>query len=95
MQAPFLYWQPGGSIGGEALSVKHIIPKNQTARFAVQEIGSQYESLCQSVRLFLNFIGKTWSSSPVPNKSRNIGKSRGVEIINTSRIPANTSVDNG
>ena len=44
--------------GGESLSVEHIIAKNQTARFAVQKVGSQDESLCQSVGLLLNLIGK-------------------------------------
>ena len=39
-----------------------------------------------------NFIP---SCSPVPNNSLNTGKSLGVEIINTSLIPANISVDNG
>ena len=42
--------------GGETLPVKHIISKNQAARFSIQEIGSQHESLRQPVRLLLHFV---------------------------------------
>ena len=35
---------------GKPLSIKHIVPKNQTPCLTVQEISSQHKGLCQSVR---------------------------------------------
>ena len=52
----FLHTGSTAEHGGKSLAVEHIIAQNQTSRFTVQEIGSQYESLCQTVGLLLHLI---------------------------------------
>ena len=56
MQSSFLHTGSTAEHGGKSLAVEHIIAQNQTSRFTVQEIGSQYESLCQTVGLLLHLI---------------------------------------
>ncbi|OPZ97110.1 MAG: hypothetical protein BWY72_01365 [Bacteroidetes bacterium ADurb.Bin416] len=69
----------------------------------MRQPGSPFRKSAPSTKACANPLGTSWilysnripKDDPSPSSSLNIGRSLGVEMTNTSFMPANIKVDNG